>query len=202
MKTICDEFEACGCRRVDAELRYRGIVVNTKKIRQLMRAHAQSKTAQAVYRDDRWRSRLSDLPDLMKTMTQADYYLGSRHHLCRNLDSICWRSHCCLVPTGHGIYAINRSDARLAVAALKACINARDPQGDACIIPTSVDHNMPPKTIAWSCRARSHRLQQARRSNLRQCQGESFMKTLKVEAVYRWPTKSLRPFTAIFPLHR
>ena len=40
MKTICDEFEAYGYRRVDAELRHRGIVVNTKKIRRLMREHA------------------------------------------------------------------------------------------------------------------------------------------------------------------
>ena len=40
MKTICDEFEAYGYRRVDAELRHRGIVVNAKKIRRLMREHA------------------------------------------------------------------------------------------------------------------------------------------------------------------
>ena len=40
MKTICDEFEAYGYRRVDAELRHRGIVVNAKKLRRLMREHA------------------------------------------------------------------------------------------------------------------------------------------------------------------
>ena len=40
MKTICDEFEAYGYRRVDAELRHRGIVVNAKMIRRLMREHA------------------------------------------------------------------------------------------------------------------------------------------------------------------
>src|SRR5260370_20116672 len=40
MKTICDEFEAYGYRRVDAELSHRGIVVNAKKIRRLMRQHA------------------------------------------------------------------------------------------------------------------------------------------------------------------
>jgi hypothetical protein len=39
MKTICDEFEAYGYRRVDAELRHRGIIVNAKKIRRLMREH-------------------------------------------------------------------------------------------------------------------------------------------------------------------
>jgi putative transposase len=37
MIAICDEFEAYGYRRVGAELRHRGIVVNSKKIRRLMR---------------------------------------------------------------------------------------------------------------------------------------------------------------------
>src|SRR5438876_3349549 len=39
MKSICDEFEAYGYRRVDAELRHRGLVVNAKKVRRLMREH-------------------------------------------------------------------------------------------------------------------------------------------------------------------
>ena len=36
---ICDEFEAYGYRRVGAELRHRGMVVNSKNIRRLMREH-------------------------------------------------------------------------------------------------------------------------------------------------------------------
>jgi hypothetical protein len=36
---ICDEFEVYGYRRVGAELRHRGMVVNSKKIRRLMREH-------------------------------------------------------------------------------------------------------------------------------------------------------------------
>ena len=36
---ICEEFEAYGYRRVGAELRHQGIVVNSKKIRRLMRQH-------------------------------------------------------------------------------------------------------------------------------------------------------------------
>jgi putative transposase len=36
MIAICDEFEAYGYRRVGAELRHRGIVVNAKKVRRLM----------------------------------------------------------------------------------------------------------------------------------------------------------------------
>src|SRR5262245_1650964 len=40
MRPWChDEFEAYGYRRVGAELRHRGIVVNSKKIRRLMREH-------------------------------------------------------------------------------------------------------------------------------------------------------------------
>jgi putative transposase len=37
MTTICDEFEAYGYRRVGAELRHRGLLVNSKKVRRLMR---------------------------------------------------------------------------------------------------------------------------------------------------------------------
>jgi putative transposase len=39
MTRICDEFEAYGYRRVGAELRHRGMLVNAKKIRRLMREH-------------------------------------------------------------------------------------------------------------------------------------------------------------------
>ena len=37
MKTICDQFEAYGYRRVDAELRHRGIVVNACSMAQMGR---------------------------------------------------------------------------------------------------------------------------------------------------------------------
>ena len=33
MKAICDEFEVYGYRRVGAEFRHRGMVVNAKKVR-------------------------------------------------------------------------------------------------------------------------------------------------------------------------
>ena len=36
---ICEEFECYGYRRVGAELRHQGIVVNAKKIRRLMHEH-------------------------------------------------------------------------------------------------------------------------------------------------------------------
>ena len=39
MRAITDEFEGYGYRRVGAELRHRGLVVNARKVRRLMRAH-------------------------------------------------------------------------------------------------------------------------------------------------------------------
>jgi putative transposase len=39
MRTICDEFESYGYRRVSTALRHQGIVVNGKKVRRLMRLH-------------------------------------------------------------------------------------------------------------------------------------------------------------------
>jgi transposase InsO family protein len=39
IRAITDEFECYGYRRVGAELRHRGHVVNAKKVRRLMREH-------------------------------------------------------------------------------------------------------------------------------------------------------------------
>jgi len=39
MIAICDECETYGYRRAGAELRHRGIIVNSKKIRRLMQEH-------------------------------------------------------------------------------------------------------------------------------------------------------------------
>ena len=103
MKTICDEFEAYGYRRVDAELRHRGIVVNAKKIRRLMREHALN-------------------PRQRRRKKKKD-------PLCHNRDRLCYLAAILDAWSRRVIgYAIGRSiDARLAVAALKAAIGARDP---------------------------------------------------------------------------
>src|SRR5262249_51619728 len=130
MKTICDEFEAYGYRRVDAELRHRGIVVNAKKIRRLMREHAlnpkQRRRFVATTDSDH---NYSIFPNLAKNMK-----LGGPNQL--------WVADITYVTIATGFvylaaildawsrrvvgYAISRSiDARLAVAALKAAISAR-----------------------------------------------------------------------------
>ena len=45
---ICEEFEFYGWRRVRAELRHRGMIVNHKKIRRLMREPIFSRAAGAA----------------------------------------------------------------------------------------------------------------------------------------------------------
>ena len=132
MKTICDEFEAYGYRRVDAELRHRGIVVNAKKIRRLMREHALN---------PRQRRRFI-------ATTDSDHNYPIFPNLAKNMKldgpNQLWVADITYVTIETGFvylaaildawsrrvvgYAISRSiDARLAVAALKAAISARNP---------------------------------------------------------------------------
>src|SRR6202048_4657351 len=132
MKTICDQFEAYGYRRVDAELRHRGIVVNAKKIRRLMREHAlnpkQRRRFIATTDSDH---NYPIFPDLAKNMMP-----DSPNQL--------WVADITYVTIATGFvylaaildawsrrvvgYAISRSiDARLAVAALKAAVRVRQP---------------------------------------------------------------------------
>jgi len=157
MKTICDEFEAYGYRRVDAELRHRGIVVNAKKIRRLMREHALNPKQRRRF----------------IATTDSDHNYPIFPNLAKNMKldgpNQLWVADITYVTIATGFvylaaildawsrrvvgYAISRSiDARLAVAALKAAISAAIQQGVACIIPT-VGRNMPPKTIAPSCKS-------------------------------------------------
>ena len=189
MKAICDEFEAYGYRRVDAELRHRGIVVNTKKIRRLMREHTlnpkQHRRFIATTDSDH---DYPIFPDLAKNMTPdgpnqlwvADItYVAITTgfvYLAAILDA--WSRRV----VG---YAISRSiDARLAVAALKAAISARDPPR-GCVHHS--DRGSQYASEDYRMVLREHGLigSMGRRGNpYDNAKAESFMKTLKVEAVY------------------
>jgi len=189
MKTICDEFEAYGYRRVDAELRHRGIVVNTKKIRRLMREH----TLNPQQRRRFIATTDSDhdypiFPDLAKTMTPdgpnqlwvADItYVAITTgfvYLAAILDA--WSRRV----VG---YAISRSiDARLAVAALKAAIGARDPPR-GCVHHSDRGSQYASEDYRMVLREHGLRGSMGRRGNpYDNAKAESFMKTLKVETVY------------------
>jgi hypothetical protein len=47
INSICDGFEAYGYRRVGAVLRQQGVIVNSKKVRRLMREHGLQPSAGA-----------------------------------------------------------------------------------------------------------------------------------------------------------
>jgi putative transposase len=189
MKTICDEFEAYGYRRVDAELRHRGLVVNTKKVRRLMREHdlnpKQRRRFIATTDSDH---NYPIFPDLAKKMK-----LDGPNQL--------WVADITYVAIATGFvylaaildawsrrvvgYAISRSiDARLVVAALKAAISTRNPPR-GCVHHS--DRGSQYASEDYRAVLREHGLKgsMGRRGNpYDNAKAESFMKTLKVEAVY------------------
>jgi putative transposase len=137
IQAICDEFEVYGYRRVGAELRHQGVIVNHKKVRRLMREHSlqpkrrrryvattDSNHDSPIY-PDRARGTIIDGPNQL-WVADITYIAitGGFVYLAAILDA--WSRRV----VG---YAISRSiDARLAVAALKAAIQGRRPP-EGCV---------------------------------------------------------------------
>jgi len=129
---ICDEFECYGYRRVGAALRHPGVVVNSKKLRRLMREHDLQPKRRRRYVATTDSNHAGPIfPDLAKALVPdrpnqlwvADLTFvaipGGFVYLAAILDA--WSRKV----VG---YAISRSmDARIAVAALKAAVRNRNP---------------------------------------------------------------------------
>jgi putative transposase len=204
MKKICDAFEAYGYRRVGAELRHRGIVVNAKKVRRLMREHALNPKRRRRF----------------IATTDSDHNYPVFANLTKNLTldgpNQLWVADITYVAIAIGFvylavildawsrrvvgYAISRAiDARLAVAALKAAINARDPPR-GCVHHS--DRGSQYASEAYRSILREHALvgSMSRRGNpYDNAKAESFMKTLKVEAVYLMDYETFEDVTADLP---
>ncbi len=201
---ICDEFECYGYRRVGAALRHQGVVVNSKKLRRLMREHGlQPKrrrryvvTTDSDHSGPIYPDLAKDLvPDHPNQLWAADLtYVaipGGFVYLAAILDA--WSRKV----VG---YAISRSmDARIAVAALKAAIRGRNP-GKGCIHHS--DRGSQYASEAYRELLAAHGLtgSMSRRGNpYDNAKAESFMKTLKVEAVYLAAYETFEDVTADLP---
>jgi putative transposase len=201
---ICDEFECYGYRRVGAALRHQGVVVNSKKLRRLMREHdlqPKRRRRYVVTTDSDHAGPI--FPDLAKDVVPerpnqlwvADLtYVAIPSgfvYLAAILDA--WSRKV----VG---YAISRSmDARIAVAALKAAIRSRAP-AKGCIHHS--DRGSQYASEIYRALLVTHGLtgSMSRRGNpYDNAKAESFMKTLKVEAVYLAAYESFEDVTADLP---
>jgi putative transposase len=189
MGAISDEFEAYGYRRMGAELRHRGIVVNHKKIRRLMREHGlQPRVRRRFVATTDSNHGLPIFPNLAR-----DMILNGPNQL--------WVADITYVRILTGFvyaavildawsrkvvgYAIGRAiDAQLTLAALQTAIALRKP-------PAGCVHHSD-RGSQYAANLYRDQLIQAgligsmgRRGNpYDNAKAESFMKTLKIEGVY------------------
>jgi putative transposase len=189
ISAICDEFEAYGWRRVRAALWQQGVVANHKRIRRLMREHdLQPRMRRRFVTTTASNHDGPIFPDLAKDMTPD----GRDQLWVADLTYV-------VIPGGFAYvavildawsrrvvgYAIGRSiDARLALAALRAAIALRQPPS-GCVHHSDRGSQYAAETYRELLAAHGLLGSMGRRGNpYDNAKAESFMKTLKVEAVY------------------
>jgi putative transposase len=189
MRAITDTWECYGYRRIGAELRHRGWVVNGKKVRRLMKLHDLN---------PRRRRRFTRTTD--SDHDGPIYPLVARGFETHTSDQL-WVGDITFVAIAAGFvyvaivldawsrrvvgYAIGRRiDARLVVVAFERAIALRRPL-PGCVMHT--DRGSQYASQAHRALVSKHGFvgSMSRRGNpYDNPQAESFMKTLKVEAVY------------------
>ena len=186
---ICDEFEYYGWRRVQAALRQQGMIVNHKKIKRLMREHDLQPRMRRRY----VATTDSDHDQLIFPNRAKDITVDGPDQL--------WVSDITYVAIASGFvyvsvildawsrrvvgYAISRSiDVRLTLAALNAAIDNRKPP-PGCVHHSDRGSQYAAQLYRDALLAQGFVGSMGRRGNpYDNAKVESFMKTLKAEAVY------------------
>ena len=186
---ICDEFECYGWRRVQAALRQQGMIVNHKKIKRLMREH-----------DLQPRMRRRYVATTDSDHDQPIFPNRAKDMIVEGPDQL-WVSDITYVAIATGFvyvavildawsrrvvgYAISRSiDVRLTLAALNAAIDNRKPP-PGCVHHSDRGSQYAAQLYRDALVAQGLVGSMGRRGNpYDNAKAESFMKTLKVEAVY------------------
>jgi len=186
---ICDEFERYGWRRVRAALRQQGVIVNHKKIKRLMREH-----------DLQPRMRRRYVATTDSDHDQPIFRNLARDKVVEGPDQL-WVADITYVAVTMGFvyvavildawsrrvvgYAISRSiDVRLTLAALNAAIESRKPP-PGCLHHSDRGSQYAAQAYREALAAHAFVGSMGRRGNpYDNAKAESFMKTLKVEAVY------------------
>lgn len=186
---ICNEFHAYGYRRVSAELRHRGMIVNTKKVRRIMREHDLNPRRRRRY----------------VATTDSDHGGPIYPNIAKGFEvhgpDQLWVADLTYVALTTGFaylavildawsrrvvgYALDRKiDARIATDALKAAIAFRKPM-PGCVFHTDRGSQYASRPHRKILKEYGFYGSMSRRGNpYDNAKAESFMKTLKVEAVY------------------
>ena len=204
IKEICAEWPSYGYRRVTAELRATGYLVNHKKIMRLMREHALTvrprrrfvATTDSDHDGPIFPNLAKDaVPTGPNELWVADItYIAIATgfvYLAAILDA--WSRRV----VG---YAISRRvDARLALAALRAAITIRQPPS-GCVHHSDRGSQYAAEDYRAELEAHGLKGSMGRRGNpYDNAKAESFMKTLKVEEVYLMEYETFEDVAASLP---
>ena len=204
MVSICEEFEFYGYRRVGAALRQQGVVVNHKKIRRLMRDHGlQPKLTRRFVATTDSNHDSPIFPNLAKDIVPT----GPNQLWVADITYVALPARFVYVAIVLDAwsrmivgYAIGRSiDTRLTMAALSAAIGRRTPP-PSCIHHS--DRGSQYAAEAYRQLLTSHGLagSMGRRGNpYDNAKAESFMKTLKLEAIYPMALETFQDVVAHLP---